>query len=313
MTMDAEPEFSVLLSVWNGMPYLRESIASVLSQAGVRFELLVIDDGSTDGSESFITGLSDPRVRKLPAARRAGLYANLNRMLIAARAPLVRIWAQDDVMLPGCLANVRDFHHRHEHVAVAYCGAAVLDPAGRLSTPADDHTPELMPPDVAAWFMLLHGSLCGSVSTRSARRDRLRSMDGFPQHIAGDFALIEHASIAAPLGHIRMPGVAIRVHDRQWSRMTGANFEILLHGAAVWRAVLARVQNQSAFCAPHRARSLLAEGVARTNGLALLRAMALGRWLPAWRVARAYEGFVRWHEWPCHGARRVLGFRRRLA
>lgn len=303
----------MLLSVWNGLPHLSESIDSVLSQDDVDLELLVVDDGSSDGSGDLLGRLRDPRVRVLASSPRAGLYRNLNRLLDAASAPLVRLWAQDDIMLPGCLARSVAFHGAHDDVAVAYCGAMVMDPTGKVHQPPDEHTPAILPPDEAAWFMLLHGSLGGNVSALSARTGRLRALGGFATHIAGDFDLIERASRAAPLGHIGQAGVVVRVHDRQWSRAEGADLETLRCAAPVWRAILARVADRGAGGDRARARSLLAEGIARANGGAILRALLSGRGSQARRVLEELSDLVHWHEWPWHDLRRRFGLRRRLA
>ena len=67
------PAVSVVLAVHNGARYLRESLESVLAQTMDDFELIVVDDGSTDGSQDIVTGLGDGRIRLLRNATRMGL------------------------------------------------------------------------------------------------------------------------------------------------------------------------------------------------------------------------------------------------
>jgi len=91
------------MPVYNALPYLAEAVESVLRQTYPHFELLIVNDGSRDGSLEYLRGLGDPRLRIISQENR-GLTATLNRMLEEARAPwLVRLDA-DDVACPERLA-----------------------------------------------------------------------------------------------------------------------------------------------------------------------------------------------------------------
>ncbi len=57
------PTVSVLLPVYNAGRYLQESVESILCQTYTSYELLILDDGSTDGCTDFLTGISDERIR----------------------------------------------------------------------------------------------------------------------------------------------------------------------------------------------------------------------------------------------------------
>lgn len=94
---------SVVLPVRNGAAHLREAVDSILSQTMTAFELIVIDDGSTDATPALLAGLSDPRVRVLRQDG-LGLVAALNRGLMEARGPYVARMDADDIARPGRLA-----------------------------------------------------------------------------------------------------------------------------------------------------------------------------------------------------------------
>jgi len=99
------PLVTVGIPVYNGMPFLPEAIESILSQAFDDYELLVINDGSTDASWDYLRSLKHPRLRLVSQANQ-GLTATLNRMLQEARSPwLVRLDA-DDVACPNRLEIV---------------------------------------------------------------------------------------------------------------------------------------------------------------------------------------------------------------
>ncbi|MBI4606726.1 MAG: glycosyltransferase [Planctomycetes bacterium] len=94
------PKVSVVMPVYNGETYLRPAIASILDQTFRGFELLIINDGSRDGSVAVIESFTDPRVRLLDNATNKGLIHCLNQGLEAARGEYVARQDADDVALP---------------------------------------------------------------------------------------------------------------------------------------------------------------------------------------------------------------------
>lgn len=94
------PRVSVLLPVYNGADYLAESMQSVLGQTFTDFELLIIDDASTDGSAAIAAGTRDPRVIVVRQESNRGLPGTLNHGLDLARGEYVaRMDADDRCML----------------------------------------------------------------------------------------------------------------------------------------------------------------------------------------------------------------------
>jgi len=82
-------EVTVLMTVFNGMPYLAEAVNSILRQTLSDFEFVIVDDGSTDGTADFLKSLEDPRIsiihqenRGTAAAANHGLE-NINTRFVA--------------------------------------------------------------------------------------------------------------------------------------------------------------------------------------------------------------------------------------
>lgn len=94
------PAVTILMPVYNGQAFLREAVDSVLRQSFRDFELLVVDDGSTDDSVAILQGRADPRIRIVRNARNLGLVASLNRGLAEARGRWVARADADDVNHP---------------------------------------------------------------------------------------------------------------------------------------------------------------------------------------------------------------------
>ncbi len=100
-----EPLVSVVLPVRDGERYLAAAIHSVLAQTYREFELIVLDDGSTDGSAAIAASCADPRVVLVRNERKLGLVPTLNRGLDLARGDLVARMDADDVAEPTRLAR----------------------------------------------------------------------------------------------------------------------------------------------------------------------------------------------------------------
>jgi hypothetical protein len=93
------PLVSVLLPVYNGAEFLHEAIRSILGQTYENFELIAIDDGSTDESLSIIQSYSDPRVKSF-TQKNMGLPATLNRAIELSRGHYFARQDADDIALP---------------------------------------------------------------------------------------------------------------------------------------------------------------------------------------------------------------------
>lgn len=101
--MSTQPEISVLLPAYNAVTTLKDAIESVLAQTLREIELLVIDDGSDDGTAELLASMTDPRMRVLSRPHH-GLVAALNHGIEQARAPYLARMDADDASHPQRLA-----------------------------------------------------------------------------------------------------------------------------------------------------------------------------------------------------------------
>jgi glycosyltransferase involved in cell wall biosynthesis len=102
--LSGSPFISVILPVYNGSRYLNESINCILRQRYTNFELIIIDDGSTDDSASIIAAYTDPRIR-FYSQENQGLSSALNQGLSLANGIYIARQDQDDVSLPDRFAR----------------------------------------------------------------------------------------------------------------------------------------------------------------------------------------------------------------
>jgi glycosyltransferase involved in cell wall biosynthesis len=102
---------TVGIPVFNAMPYLAESVQSILGQTYADFEVLVINDGSTDDSLPYLQSLRDRRLRIINQ-KNQGLTATLNRMLAESQTPWLVRHDADDIAYPHRLARTVDYINR---------------------------------------------------------------------------------------------------------------------------------------------------------------------------------------------------------
>ena len=100
------PTVSVVIPVYNRAAVVRRAIDSVLAQSLTDFELIVVDDGSSDGSPGIVAGIDDPRVRLIRLPVNGGGNAARNRGIREATAPIVAFLDSDDYFLPHKLASI---------------------------------------------------------------------------------------------------------------------------------------------------------------------------------------------------------------
>jgi len=117
------PLVSVVMTAYNAADTIAEAIESVLRQEGVDLELIIVDDGSTDGTADVIRTITDPRVR-LDQPGRLGRPAAMNRAVEIARGPLIAINDADDTSFPERLHKHAGFLTEHPEIDVV--GGQVL-------------------------------------------------------------------------------------------------------------------------------------------------------------------------------------------
>src|SRR5438094_2743094 len=95
-----DPLISVLLPVYNASAYLATAIESILTQTFRNYELIIINDGSTDDSLSIIRSFTDDRIKLIDNPANIGLIESLNKGIDLARGKYIARMDADDISLP---------------------------------------------------------------------------------------------------------------------------------------------------------------------------------------------------------------------
>ncbi len=112
------PKLTVLMTVYNGEAYLRETIDSILNQTYKDFKFLILDNASTDSSREIIRSYNDPRIELAALPENNGQAAALNKGLDMIDTPLVARMDADDISLPHRFERQVAFMEAHPEVGV---------------------------------------------------------------------------------------------------------------------------------------------------------------------------------------------------
>ena len=120
------PLVSVCLPTYNSALFVRDALESALAQAYEPLEILVVDNGSTDGTLDLVRGYDDPRLRVSVNERNIGLVANHNQCVRLARGELVKFVHSDDVLFPDCVARLAEVAARSERIGLVFAPRSIL-------------------------------------------------------------------------------------------------------------------------------------------------------------------------------------------
>lgn len=228
------PGLSVVLPVHNGLPYVEESIRSLLAQSFADFELVVGDDGSTDGTRDVLERLAatDFRIRLLRREQPSGLAKAGNWVVREAQAPIVAIAHADDWSHPDRLKMQMRVLREQPEVGLV----------GTLWSGVDDHGRFVRPADY--WRLLLTGPFAPfSHSSIMFRRTAFEQAGGYRSvanywedldlyyRVAANSRI---AVLAFPYSIVRHSPSSTMLRDRR--ERVEANIHLMIQAAAAVRA-----------------------------------------------------------------------------
>ncbi len=203
------------------MPYLQESVQSVLAQSFAHFEFLILDDCSTDKSREYIESIKDSRIRFYKNEKNKGLFYNLNYLIQQSASPLIKLWSQDDIMSATTLQDVVAFHAKHPDVGFSYTAVKYINEHSELVRDAkEDPTPEIVDSETHARICFYTGSIAGNIANVTVTKAAIDKVGLFNEQmiISGDFDMWVRVAEYYPIGFLNKPLVMLRNHDGQLSR-----------------------------------------------------------------------------------------------
>lgn len=134
------PLVSIIVPVFNGARYLRQSLDSILAQTYPRIEVLVMDDASTDATPEILASYGD-RLTHVRQSKTRGIYGNVNDGIEAARGEYIATYHADDIYEPAIVEREAAFLNAYPEAGAVFCKDVFIDAtgreAGRLALPLE--------------------------------------------------------------------------------------------------------------------------------------------------------------------------------
>lgn len=225
-----EPRISMLMTVFNGLPYLRDAVESVLASEGVDFELVVVDNVSSDGSREYLRGIEDPRLNLIENETNLGQTRALNVGLQACLGAYVARLDADDMTEPDRMALQAAYLDAHPDTGLV--GGQMLrikadgSPMSKTALPID--------PDMLNARMIVAN--CFDHSSVSFRRDAALEVGGYPEEhaVSQDFAFFSKIMRAGwRVANIPNQVARVREHENQVMAGPAAKGERIESGRVV--------------------------------------------------------------------------------
>jgi glycosyltransferase involved in cell wall biosynthesis len=206
------PFFSVVIPSYNYGRFLGECLGSIFGQVGApAFEVIVVDDGSTDDTREVLRSFADPRLRVIVQDRNRGHAATINQGLALARGAIVSRIDPDDRYRPDFMATVCARFVTHPAAGLVYGRAAIIDDKGRTT----GLTAEPHEDDFTGWELLPlleKNFICAP--TVAARREAWLAQLPVPGHLAfHDWYFTVLIGRTYPFHYVHRVLADYRVHD----------------------------------------------------------------------------------------------------
>jgi glycosyltransferase involved in cell wall biosynthesis len=212
---------SVITPVYNGAKYLGPAIESVLAQTMQDWELVVVDDGSTDETPQVIQRYTHPRIVRLrqPNSGEAGAR---HTGLLHARGEYIGWLDADDLYLPCALAGLSGFLEEHPDCDVVYSDGHICDAQGKLLTLLSDHRADCCTGNILERIVLtslITAPVCAL--TRRSPIERYGIQFDSRLVIGGDWDFWTQLARHVRFGYLDELTCMYRVHGNNITRVTG--------------------------------------------------------------------------------------------
>lgn len=217
---------SVGIPVYNAEKYLEECLKCYLAQAYDNFEVIVSDNGSTDGTEALCRAYAakSPRIRYHRQERNMGAGWNYNEVLRLARGPYFKWGAYDDLISPNHLAECVAALDADPRNVLAYGITVLIDAEGKETERFPDPMRIVQDTPSARFREYLYKVRMTNAVYGVIRKERLLATGGLPQYVSGDMVLLAQLALLGPF--CELPGALFyrRIHgeayvsNKTWSQ-----------------------------------------------------------------------------------------------
>lgn len=218
--MGHQPTVSVCVPTFNRAGFLAGSLESILRQSFPDFELIVVDDGSTDETPMVVEKFSDPRLRYYRNTHNLGQIENLNHCIELAGGEYVCIFHDDDVYAPRILEREVEALSRNPNAGLVHTAVWILTEEGRVRRVHRVSDRDYVRPGRESFLTYLRRGHDIVFSTAMVRRSCYEAAVRFdPRFILADGDMWFRIALDFDIAYIAEPLAGYRVHGESASRM----------------------------------------------------------------------------------------------
>ena len=231
---------SILIPVRNGLPYIKECVNSALAQTFQDWEMIISDNGSTDGTLDYLDTLDDNRIRVYKQEHNLGIMGNVNFLFSKAATPLSQILCADDYFTNNdSLDTIVDYWKK----APSDIGLVIFNyygPSRRKINNAEGGVPSVIHPLEANLWFFTCGCLSSNLSSVSIRTHLVEAVGKFNEKLqyAGDFDFWVRVAKQEAIGIQRERVVCVRYHDKSATITENKRAEIYLQQVSVYEKLI---------------------------------------------------------------------------
>jgi glycosyltransferase involved in cell wall biosynthesis len=208
------PHFSIIIPFYNGMPYLKACMESVLQQTYSNFTIWLLDSGSTDGSLEYVQQLQDERIKIITTPKRLSITENWNQILSLPLAPYATILGQDDVLYAEFLHRMDLLIRKHPVAGLYTSPFGFIDKDGNIIRLSKSMQPKYQQTELLTSMLSLELDITATgYIFNSALYKQVGGIPLYPNLLYSDYALwlmlVQHGYLAVD----NKPLFAFRLHN----------------------------------------------------------------------------------------------------
>lgn len=222
-------KFSIILPVRNGGNYVKECVASVLSQQLTDFNFIILDNASTDGTLEWLQSINDERIKIIPSTKSLTIEENWGRVKDVTKNEFITLIGHDDILYPDFLTTIDRLIQDHPQASLYHTHFNFIDAVGKTIRPCKPMNNRLNGNEFLQAFLTANIDLMGTgYVMRSKDYDALEGIPvKYPNLLFADFELWLNLTLKSYEAIAPNNCFAFRVHKGT----TGTSQDKKLHDA----------------------------------------------------------------------------------
>lgn len=223
--INCKPEISVIITTYNAESVICDTINSILKQSFRNFELIIVDDGSSDNTVKRIKSIEDHRISLYQNINNRGMVAVLNEAMQYARGKYIARSDKDDISYPLRLQKQKEYMDSHPEIFLCGCNYDLF----YSETDRRNHDNKYITEPNEIKFSLLFGNFVIPHSSFFFRNEEAHEKGIIYRKYkyAVDYDLLLQAALCANIGYIDEVLVGYRIHEGQITNTIGHRNEII--------------------------------------------------------------------------------------